>query len=138
MSETASTRTTKPSPPRPSPSWSAGLISLQTPLFHSFFLIRQPRLIRFSFQSPYFTRVQPSTGPLSGGTRITIEGSHLNAGSAVFVKIGLHSCHFERQVRVTQMDPLTFPASSSSWLDQSVLNKPKSSLTTGWKQQLLL
>uniref|UniRef100_A0A8C2Z9J8 Plexin A1 n=1 Tax=Cyclopterus lumpus TaxID=8103 RepID=A0A8C2Z9J8_CYCLU len=35
-------------------------------------------------QSPYFTHVVPSTGPLSGGTRITIEGSHLNAGSAVF------------------------------------------------------
>lgn len=48
------------------------------------------------FQSPYFTRVHPSTGPLSGGTRITIDGSHLNAGSAVAVKIGLNSCRFER------------------------------------------
>uniref|UniRef100_A0A4W5NX81 Plexin-A1 n=1 Tax=Hucho hucho TaxID=62062 RepID=A0A4W5NX81_9TELE len=48
-------------------------------------------------QSPYFTRVQPSKGPLSGGTRITIEGSHLNAGSAVAVKIGLHPCRFERR-----------------------------------------
>lgn len=56
----------------------------------------------FPLQSPYFTRVQPSTGPLSGGTRITIEGSHLNAGSAVFVKIGLHSCRFERQVEETR------------------------------------
>ncbi|XP_060926482.1 plexin-A1-like [Limanda limanda] len=51
----------------------------------------------FTFVSPYFTRVQPSTGPLSGGTRITIEGSHLNAGSAVAVKIGLHPCLFERR-----------------------------------------
>uniref|UniRef100_A0A7N8YC87 Plexin-A1 n=1 Tax=Mastacembelus armatus TaxID=205130 RepID=A0A7N8YC87_9TELE len=51
----------------------------------------------FTFVSPYFTRVHPSTGPLSGGTRITIEGSHLSAGSAVSVKIGLHSCRFERR-----------------------------------------
>uniref|UniRef100_A0A665TBD2 Plexin-A1 n=1 Tax=Echeneis naucrates TaxID=173247 RepID=A0A665TBD2_ECHNA len=51
----------------------------------------------FTFVSPYFTRVHPSTGPLSGGTRITIEGSHLNAGSAVSVKIGLHACRFERR-----------------------------------------
>uniref|UniRef100_A0A6Q2WZQ9 Plexin-A1 n=1 Tax=Esox lucius TaxID=8010 RepID=A0A6Q2WZQ9_ESOLU len=48
-------------------------------------------------QSPYFTRVQPSNGPVSGGTRITIEGSHLNAGSAVAIKIGLHPCRFERR-----------------------------------------
>uniref|UniRef100_A0A8C7IL90 Plexin-A1 n=1 Tax=Oncorhynchus kisutch TaxID=8019 RepID=A0A8C7IL90_ONCKI len=51
----------------------------------------------FTFVSPYFTRVQPSKGPLSGGTHITIEGSHLNAGSAVAVKIGLHPCRFERR-----------------------------------------
>uniref|UniRef100_A0A674E7W1 Plexin-A1 n=1 Tax=Salmo trutta TaxID=8032 RepID=A0A674E7W1_SALTR len=51
----------------------------------------------FTFVSPYFTRVLPSKGPLSGGTRITIEGSHLNAGSAVAVKIGLHPCCFERR-----------------------------------------
>uniref|UniRef100_A0A8D3C6W5 Plexin-A1 n=1 Tax=Scophthalmus maximus TaxID=52904 RepID=A0A8D3C6W5_SCOMX len=51
----------------------------------------------FTFVSPYFTRVHPSTGPLSGGTRITIEGSHLNAGSGVSVKIGLNSCSFERR-----------------------------------------
>uniref|UniRef100_A0AAY5EQC1 Plexin-A1 n=1 Tax=Electrophorus electricus TaxID=8005 RepID=A0AAY5EQC1_ELEEL len=51
----------------------------------------------FTFVSPYFTRVLPSRGPLSGGTRITIHGSHLNAGSAVVVKIGLNTCHFERR-----------------------------------------
>uniref|UniRef100_A0A4W6C4L4 Plexin A1 n=1 Tax=Lates calcarifer TaxID=8187 RepID=A0A4W6C4L4_LATCA len=39
----------------------------------------------FTFVSPYFTRVHPSTG------------SHLNAGSAVSVKIGLHPCRFERR-----------------------------------------
>uniref|UniRef100_A0A672N9B4 Plexin-A1 n=1 Tax=Sinocyclocheilus grahami TaxID=75366 RepID=A0A672N9B4_SINGR len=47
--------------------------------------------------SPYFTRVQPSYGPISGGTRITIHGSHLNSGSAVSIKIGLNTCRFERR-----------------------------------------
>ncbi|KAL7891551.1 hypothetical protein AOLI_G00010270, partial [Acnodon oligacanthus] len=51
----------------------------------------------FTFVSPYFTRVVPTRGPVSGGTRITIHGSHLNAGSAVSVKIGLNTCHFERR-----------------------------------------
>uniref|UniRef100_A0A8C2ECM2 Plexin A1a n=1 Tax=Cyprinus carpio TaxID=7962 RepID=A0A8C2ECM2_CYPCA len=47
--------------------------------------------------TPYFTRVQPFQGPLSGGTRITIEGNHLNAGSSVEVNIGRHSCHFKKR-----------------------------------------
>uniref|UniRef100_A0A674NMX2 Plexin A1b n=1 Tax=Takifugu rubripes TaxID=31033 RepID=A0A674NMX2_TAKRU len=51
----------------------------------------------FTFVVSRTPRHSPSTGPLSGGTRITIEGSHLNAGSAVFVKIGLHPCRFERR-----------------------------------------
>ncbi|XP_062401569.1 LOW QUALITY PROTEIN: plexin-A1b [Sardina pilchardus] len=51
----------------------------------------------FTFVSPYFTRVSPSFGPVSGGTRITIHGIHLNAGSAVAVKIGLNPCNFERR-----------------------------------------
>ncbi|CAL8402674.1 unnamed protein product, partial [Arctogadus glacialis] len=49
----------------------------------------------FTFVSPYFTRVHPSNGPLSGGTKITIKGNSLNAGSAVALKIGLHFCRFE-------------------------------------------
>ncbi|CAM4619434.1 unnamed protein product [Leuciscus chuanchicus] len=51
----------------------------------------------FTFVSPYFTRVLPSYGPISGGTRITIHGSHLNAGSAVSIKIGLNTCRFQRR-----------------------------------------
>uniref|UniRef100_A0A8C2EAZ5 Plexin A1a n=1 Tax=Cyprinus carpio TaxID=7962 RepID=A0A8C2EAZ5_CYPCA len=51
----------------------------------------------FTFVTPYFTRVQPFQGPLSGGTRITIEGNHLNAGSSVEVNIGRHSCHFKKR-----------------------------------------
>ncbi|XP_030623517.1 plexin-A1 [Chanos chanos] len=51
----------------------------------------------FTFVSPFFTRVQPSQGPLSGGTRITIEGIHLNTGSSVSIKIGRSLCHFEKR-----------------------------------------
>uniref|UniRef100_A0A9J8BF88 Plexin A1b n=1 Tax=Cyprinus carpio carpio TaxID=630221 RepID=A0A9J8BF88_CYPCA len=47
----------------------------------------------FTFVSPFFTRVLPSYGPISGGTRITIYGSHLNSGSVVFV------CVFRRSGR---------------------------------------
>ncbi|XP_061074980.1 plexin-A1-like [Conger conger] len=51
----------------------------------------------FAFVTPYFMRVHPSRGPISGGTRITIEGNHLNAGSAVAINIGLHPCRFDRR-----------------------------------------
>ncbi|TRY66611.1 hypothetical protein DNTS_021975, partial [Danionella cerebrum] len=51
----------------------------------------------FTFVTPYFTRVQPAQGPLSGGTRITIEGNHLNAGSSVSVNIGRHLCQFQKR-----------------------------------------
>uniref|UniRef100_A0A1A8FMT0 Plexin-A1 n=1 Tax=Nothobranchius korthausae TaxID=1143690 RepID=A0A1A8FMT0_9TELE len=51
----------------------------------------------FTFVSPYFTRIQPSQGPISGGTRVTIEGSYLNAGSYVSVSIGPQPCHFKRR-----------------------------------------
>uniref|UniRef100_A0A673L3N5 Plexin-A1 n=1 Tax=Sinocyclocheilus rhinocerous TaxID=307959 RepID=A0A673L3N5_9TELE len=59
-------------------------------------LYRLPQRLETAF-SPYFTRVQPSYGPISGGTRITIHGSHLNSGSAVSIKIGLNTCRFERR-----------------------------------------
>uniref|UniRef100_A0A8C8LS66 Plexin-A1 n=1 Tax=Oncorhynchus tshawytscha TaxID=74940 RepID=A0A8C8LS66_ONCTS len=51
----------------------------------------------FTFVTPFFTRVLPAQGPLSGGTRITIEGNHLNAGSSVSVNIGRHLCHFKKK-----------------------------------------
>ncbi|XP_039628662.1 plexin-A1-like isoform X1 [Polypterus senegalus] len=51
----------------------------------------------FTFVTPNFFRVNPPRGPLSGGTRITIEGNHLSAGSAVTVNIGLNPCRFIRR-----------------------------------------
>uniref|UniRef100_A0AAR2IVF5 Sema domain-containing protein n=1 Tax=Pygocentrus nattereri TaxID=42514 RepID=A0AAR2IVF5_PYGNA len=51
----------------------------------------------FTFVTPFFTRMQPSQGPLSGGTRITIEGNHLNAGSSVpFMVTVTCFCFFRR------------------------------------------
>uniref|UniRef100_A0A8C2TVV3 Plexin-A1 n=1 Tax=Coturnix japonica TaxID=93934 RepID=A0A8C2TVV3_COTJA len=48
----------------------------------------------FTFVTPTFSRVTPTRGPLSGGTWIAIEGSHLNAGSNVTVTIGGRPCAF--------------------------------------------
>uniref|UniRef100_A0A803XY63 Sema domain-containing protein n=1 Tax=Meleagris gallopavo TaxID=9103 RepID=A0A803XY63_MELGA len=44
--------------------------------------------------SPGVTPLTPARGPLSGGTWIAIEGSHLNAGSNVTVTIGGRPCAF--------------------------------------------
>uniref|UniRef100_A0A8C2WEC3 Plexin-A1 n=1 Tax=Cyclopterus lumpus TaxID=8103 RepID=A0A8C2WEC3_CYCLU len=51
----------------------------------------------FTFVTPFFSRIQPSQGPISGGTRITIEGSYLNAGSYVSVSIGPQPCSFKKR-----------------------------------------
>ncbi|NWT53550.1 PLXA1 protein, partial [Erythrocercus mccallii] len=48
----------------------------------------------FTFVTPNFSRVVPARGPLSGGTWIAIEGTHLNAGSNVSVTIGGRPCAF--------------------------------------------
>ncbi|NXI06884.1 PLXA1 protein, partial [Irena cyanogastra] len=48
----------------------------------------------FTFVMPTFSRVMPARGPLSGGTWIAIEGTHLNAGSNVSVTIGGRPCAF--------------------------------------------
>lgn len=58
---------------------------------------KHPHLLYFLslVQTPYFSRIQPSQGPISGGTRVTIEGSYLNAGSYVSVSIGPQPCDFK-------------------------------------------
>lgn len=47
-------------------------------------------------QTPSFSRVQPDKGPVSGGTRLTISGRHLDAGSAVTVFLAQETCVFVR------------------------------------------
>uniref|UniRef100_A0A4W3KHB7 Plexin-A1 n=1 Tax=Callorhinchus milii TaxID=7868 RepID=A0A4W3KHB7_CALMI len=50
----------------------------------------------FTFVTPMFSKVRPAQGPVSGGSRVTIVGNHLNAGSSVTVFIGGSGlCQFE-------------------------------------------
>lgn len=59
-------------------------------------------------QTPTFDRVSPSRGPASGGTRLTISGSSLNAGSRVTVTVRDGECQFVRCCRIP-------PASACAW-----------------------
>uniref|UniRef100_A0A8C7ZC95 Plexin-A1 n=1 Tax=Oryzias sinensis TaxID=183150 RepID=A0A8C7ZC95_9TELE len=83
----------------------------------------------FTFVTPFFTRIQPSQGPVSGGTRVTIEGSYLNAGSYVSVSIGLQSCHFKRNAReMVCVSPAGMAAGGASVLvdiDDAELRNPE-------------
>ncbi|XP_038150742.1 plexin-A1-like isoform X2 [Cyprinodon tularosa] len=84
----------------------------------------------FTFVTPYFTRIQPSQGPISGGTRVTIEGSYLNAGSYVSVSIGPQPCHFKRRNarEIVCVTPAGLAPSSSSVLvdiDDAELRNPE-------------
>lgn len=49
-------------------------------------------------QSPSFARVRPDRGPVSGGTRLTVTGRHLDAGSSVNVFIDKEECLFVKSV----------------------------------------
>ncbi|XP_041655244.1 plexin-A1-like isoform X1 [Cheilinus undulatus] len=84
----------------------------------------------FTFVTPYFTRIVPSQGPISGGTRVTIEGSYLNAGSYVSVNIGPQPCHFKKRNarEIVCVTPAGFAPGSSSVLvdiDDAELRNPE-------------
>ncbi|XP_075882719.1 plexin-A1-like isoform X2 [Nelusetta ayraudi] len=84
----------------------------------------------FTFVTPFFTRIQPSQGPISGGTRITIEGSYLNAGSYVSVSIGQQPCYFKKRNarEIVCITPAGLVAGSSSVLvdiDDAELRNPE-------------
>ncbi|KPP66254.1 hypothetical protein Z043_115266 [Scleropages formosus] len=51
----------------------------------------------FPLQVPSFSRVHPEKGPVSGGTRLTILGKNLGAGSTVTVFLGQGECLFVRR-----------------------------------------
>uniref|UniRef100_A0A8C6PW23 Plexin A3 n=1 Tax=Nothobranchius furzeri TaxID=105023 RepID=A0A8C6PW23_NOTFU len=51
----------------------------------------------YSFVSPSFTRIRPVRGPVSGGTRLTVIGRHLDAGSAVVIYIDKEECLFVKR-----------------------------------------
>ncbi|XP_034731794.1 plexin-A1 isoform X1 [Etheostoma cragini] len=84
----------------------------------------------FTFVTPYFTRIQPSQGPISGGTRVTIEGSYLNAGSYVSVSIGPQPCYFKKRNahEIVCVTPAGLAAGSASVLvdiDDAELRNPE-------------
>ncbi|KAA0714339.1 Plexin A3 [Triplophysa tibetana] len=67
----------------------------------------------YSFVTPSFSRVRPEKGPVSGGTRLTISGRHLDAGSAVTVFLGQEECLFVRRT-VREIVCVTPPSASGS------------------------
>uniref|UniRef100_A0A3P9QG52 Plexin A2 n=2 Tax=Poecilia reticulata TaxID=8081 RepID=A0A3P9QG52_POERE len=48
----------------------------------------------YSFVTPTVTGLSPSKGPESGGTKVTIMGENLGAGSSVNVQFGNQTCEF--------------------------------------------
>ncbi|XP_053279961.1 LOW QUALITY PROTEIN: plexin-A2 [Pleuronectes platessa] len=48
----------------------------------------------FSFVTPTVTGLSPSRGPESGGTKVTVMGENLGAGSSVNVQFGNQTCEF--------------------------------------------
>ena len=60
----------------------------------------------FSFVNPKILSMQPSKGPASGGTKVTIEGMHMDAGSRTQVFLGPFECHVIRR-SATSIDCVT-------------------------------
>lgn len=82
--------------PPPLPFLRHFLFSLLPSLPHFFLLILISLFL--SLQSPSFARVRPERGPVSGGTRLTVTGRHLDAGSSVSVFIEKEECLFVKSV----------------------------------------
>ncbi|XP_068589307.1 plexin-A1-like isoform X1 [Cebidichthys violaceus] len=84
----------------------------------------------FTFVTPFFSRIQPSQGPISGGTRVTIEGSYLNAGSYVSVSVGPQPCYFKKRNahEIVCVTPAGLAAGSASVfvdIDDAELQNPE-------------
>ena len=50
--------------------------------------------VLFFLQTPVVSFLNPSRGPESGGTMVTISGHYLGAGSRVSVLLGNQTCEF--------------------------------------------
>uniref|UniRef100_A0A672QZM6 Plexin A3-like n=1 Tax=Sinocyclocheilus grahami TaxID=75366 RepID=A0A672QZM6_SINGR len=83
----------------------------------------------YSFVTPSFNRVRPEKGPVSGGTRLTISGRHLDAGSAVTVFLAQEECLFGKN--------LMPPAPGNARLNYSVMIGETPCLLTVSESQLL-
>lgn len=55
----------------------------------------------FEYEVATFTGVQPSYGPMAGGTNITLYGANLNIGSQQVVTIGGNVCYISRVERTS-------------------------------------
>ena len=49
----------------------------------------------FQFQDPKILSIDPSKGPKSGGSKITIQGSSLKTGNAIKIYLGDYPCEFQ-------------------------------------------
>uniref|UniRef100_A0A3B3ZTW5 Plexin-A3 n=1 Tax=Periophthalmus magnuspinnatus TaxID=409849 RepID=A0A3B3ZTW5_9GOBI len=84
----------------------------------------------YSFVSPSFSRVRPEMGPVSGGTRLTVTGRHLDAGSAVTVYIHKEECLFVKRTNreiicITPASlPGTGPAPIRLMIDRAEVTNP--------------
>uniref|UniRef100_A0A8C1Z9T3 Plexin A3 n=1 Tax=Cyprinus carpio TaxID=7962 RepID=A0A8C1Z9T3_CYPCA len=82
----------------------------------------------YSFVTPSFNRVRPEKGPVSGGTRLTISGRHLDAGSSVTVFLAQEECLFVRTVR--EIVCVTPPSASGSGASSVKLFIDKAEVTS--------
>ncbi|KAI2661910.1 Plexin A3 [Labeo rohita] len=83
----------------------------------------------YSFVTPSFNRVRPEKGPVSGGTRLTISGRHLDAGSAVTVFLAQEECLFVRRT-VREIVCVTPPSASGSGASSVKLFIDKAEVTS--------
>ncbi|XP_077079179.1 plexin A3 [Siphateles boraxobius] len=83
----------------------------------------------YSFVTPGFNRVRPEKGPVSGGTRLTISGRHLDAGSAVTVLLAQEECLFVRRT-VREIVCVTPPSASGSGASSVKLFIDKAEVTS--------
>uniref|UniRef100_A0AAR2ISC4 Plexin-A2 n=1 Tax=Pygocentrus nattereri TaxID=42514 RepID=A0AAR2ISC4_PYGNA len=51
----------------------------------------------YTFVTPRVLGLTPGRGPISGGTKVTIMGEHLDSGSSVHVRFGNETCEFYRR-----------------------------------------
>ncbi|XP_072521525.1 plexin-A2-like [Salminus brasiliensis] len=51
----------------------------------------------FTFVTPNVLGLTPGRGPVSGGTKVTIVGDHLDSGSSVHIRFGNETCEFYRR-----------------------------------------
>ncbi|XP_066526275.1 plexin-A2-like [Hoplias malabaricus] len=51
----------------------------------------------YTFVTPHVLRLTPSRGPVSGGTKVTVVGDHLDSGSSVHIRFGNQTCEYYRR-----------------------------------------